>query len=41
LREKDRYDSDDLFELLPKRDREAPKALVGRVRRGFCPSAPI
>ncbi len=35
LAEKDRYDWDDLFELLPKRDREAPEALLGRVRRGF------
>ena len=35
LADKDRYDWDDLFELLPKRDREAPEALLGRVRRGF------
>jgi predicted nucleotidyltransferase component of viral defense system len=35
LSEKDRYDWDDLFELIPKRDREAPEALLGRVRRGF------
>ena len=35
LAEKDHYDWDDLFELLPKRDREAPEALLGRVRRGF------
>jgi hypothetical protein len=35
LTEKDRYDWDDLFELIPKRDREAPEALLGRVRRGF------
>jgi hypothetical protein len=35
LLEKDRYDWDDLCELIPKRDREAPEILLGRVRRGF------
>jgi hypothetical protein len=35
LSEKDRYDWDDLFELIPKRDREPPEALLGRVRREF------
>jgi hypothetical protein len=35
LTEKDRYDWDDLFELIPKRDRETPETFLGRVRRGF------
>ena len=35
LAEKDHYDWDDLFDLIPKRDREAPETLLGRVRRGF------
>ncbi len=35
LTEKDRYDWDDLFELIPRRDRETPETFLGRVRRGF------
>jgi hypothetical protein len=35
LAEKDHYDWDDLFALIPKRDREAPETLLGRVRREF------
>lgn len=35
LQEKQHYDWDDLFSLIPKRDREKPEVLLGRVRRGF------
>ena len=35
LQEKEHYDWDDLFSLIPKRDREALEALLGRVRSGF------
>lgn len=35
LQEKAHYDWDDLFSLIPKRDRETPEVLLGRVRRGF------
>jgi hypothetical protein len=35
LTEKDHYDWDDLFKLIPKRDRETPDTFLGRVRRGF------